>query len=372
MSTDPVHDAGAGLSRTTGVPGWPPRSRDLGGAIARLALAAAWSARHPLEPFASTPGEAPPERYYYRAEDGWESPVFRRPPLPGSSGEPVLLAHGMGQGARSLDFQEQGSLASALHDAGFDVYVLCHRGDRGAVAPAGARGFDFDDIVAQDVPAALATVRRVSGFERVLWVGHAMGGQLLYAHAARGGASEIAAGVALCSAVRFPQPTSQVRLAALTARLLPAGWSLPTRMVQRALSAVADPALWAPLARDLEGPVARGVMLHAGEDVPIGLVHQVARWLSSGTLCDRHDRLDYLAGLRGLALPLMAVAATGDRVCPPEHARPALDAVDPSYTRWLCLGEGWAHLDPILGRQAAVEVFPEVVAWLARWRKDCW
>ncbi len=351
---------------------WAPRSRDLGETIARLALATVWSTRHPLEPFASKPAASTLERYYARAEDGWECPLYRRPPPPGASGEPVILAHGLGTGARSFDFQEERSLASRLHTAGYDVYLFSHRGDRGTAPPPGARGFDFDDIVAQDLPAAISLAQRISGFSRVLWLGHAMGGQLLYAHLARGGEAGIAAAVALCAAVRFPRPGSQARLAALTARLLPSGWALPTRNVQRALSALADPELWAPVARDLDGPTGRGLLLHAGEDLPVGLVRQVARWFSAGTLCDRGDRLDYLAALRGTRTPLMAVAASGDSICSPAQARPALDGLDPERSRWLCLGESWGHLDPVLGRQADAEVTPALLAWLEQWRRRCW
>ncbi len=348
------------------------RSRDLGETIARFALATVWSSRHPLEPFAAKPTAPAAERYYARAEDGWECPLYRRPPAPGASGEPVILAHGLGMGARSFDVQDESSLVNQLHAAGYDVYAFSHRGDRGTVAPPGARGFDFDDIVAGDVPAAIATARRVSGFERVLWVGHAMGGQLLVAHLGRGGGPEIAAAVTLCAAVRFPRPSSQARLAAMTARLLPAGWALPTRTVQRALSAWADADLWAPVARDLDGPTARGLLLHAGEDLPIGLVHQIARWLEAGTLCDRADRLDYLAAMQGRPVPLMAVAASGDSICSPAQARPVLDQRDPALSRWLCLGDGWGHLDPILGRQAATEVHPALLSWLEQWRRRCW
>lgn len=370
LPSEPAADAG--LPAAPSSPLRPARSRDLGEALAKFALTTLWSARHPTEPYAAKPRGPAPERYYVRAEDGWECPLERHLPPPGAPGEPVILAHGLGTGGQSFDLHEDVSLVTALTAAGFQVFTFSHRGDRGTIAPAGARGFDFDDIVAQDVPAAIATARRLSGFERVLWVGHAMGGQLLYAHLARGGADEIAAGVALCAAVRFPRPASHVRLAALTARLLPERWALPTRGVQRALSAVADQELWAPLARDLDGPTGRGLLLHAGEDIPAGLVRQVARWICSGTLCDRGDRLDYLAAIEGLSFPLMAVAAAGDGICPPESARPAFEALAAESARWLCLGEGFGHLDPLLGRRARAEVHPEVVAWLERWRKRCW
>lgn len=323
-------------------PAEPPRAelrRDLGAALVRTALAAAWTARHPREPYAHEPRPSEADRYYYRAEDGWESPLWRLPPRPGASGEPVLLAHGLGVGARSFDYNPETSLAVRLQQQGYDVYLLEHRGDRHSVAPAGSSSFDFDDIAAQDVPAALATVRRVSGFPRALWVGHALGGLLMYAHLARGGAAELAAGVALCAPVRFDTPRSRARLAGLAAHLLPAGWSVPLRAVQRALSAIADPAMLASVGQDLDGPTVRGQMLHSAEDVATGLVRQLATWVGGGAFCDRDDRLDYIAALRGLDFPMLCVAAEGDRICPPEAARPAAEALGP-HGQWRALDAG--------------------------------
>lgn len=372
MHVDESRDLGSALQPQGQEGPERPERRELVASLSRLALGAAWTARHPREPYVAAPADAPRDRLYYQAEDGWEAPLWRHPPRAGASGEPVLLVHGLATGTRCFDYQEEGSLAAALVAAGFDVYLMEHRGDRHSVAPPGAPPFDFDDIAAFDVPAALATVRRVSGFPRVLWVGHAMGGQLLYAHLARGGGPDLAAAASLCAAVRFSLPRSQARLAALAAHLLPAAWSVPTRVVQQALSALAEPDLWAPLTSDAEGPLVRGHLLHASEDVHAGLARQVARWLSSGWLCDRHDRLDYVEAMRGQTLPVFVVAAEGDRVCPPEAARPAFDVLNAADRRWLALGEGWGHLDPLLGRAAAAELFPALVAWLSRWRRACW
>lgn len=369
MSSDPIPSAEA--LPVLPPPGAPPAARrEWSRWLVRLALGAAWSARHPLEPFAAPPAAAPEDRHYYRSEDGWEAPLWRYPALPGQPGEPVLLVHGLGC-SRGFDYTET-SLVGALRARGFDVFVAEHRGDPNAVSPSGRAAFDFDDIAAQDVPAMLAAVRRITGFERVLWVGHAMGGQLLYAHLARGGAPDLAAAVTLAARVRFEAPPSQARLAALTATLLPPSWALPARVVQRALSAFSEPDRWSSVARDVPGAVGRGFMLHGTQDVPAGLIRQVGRWFAAGTLCDRGDRLDYLAALQGVALPVLGVAAEGDRICPPDQARPAIDALQPELTRWLCLGPELGHLDLLLGQQSGALVFPEVVSWLDRWRKRCW
>lgn len=350
---------------------WNLGRRELAPRVARLALAAAWSARHPREPFIVKRPPQVTDRIYYRAADGWEAPLLRFSPPPGASGEPVVLAHGLGTDARSFDLTREGSLARTLHDAGFDVYLLAHRGDRGAVPPRGHPTFDFDDIARQDLPAALDAVRTHSDCRRVLWVGHSLGGLLLYAHLAHGGRDDLAAAVSLCAPVRFETPRSTARLAGMVARLMPAGWKIPLRSIQQVLAPTGTADLWEPLAQDVDGPTGRTMMLYGGGDLHGGLARQIATWLATGSLCDRGDRLDYVEALLGADLPLLGICAEGDRICPPQAAYPAFDAFRPER-RVLCLDGGWGHLDPLIGRRAASEVYPVIVEWLQRWRKDCW
>lgn len=345
---------------------------DLSALIVRAAAEVAWSARHPREDFANRADGQPPDRVYYQAADGWEAPLWRYPPRAGARGEPLVLAHGLGVNHAALDFREGQSLARAAWQRGYDVYLLEHRGDRDAVAPPHPGAFDFDDIVDLDLPAALAAVRRVSGADRVLWVGHALGGQLLYGHLARGGAEDLVAGVALCAPVRFEVPASAARLAALAGPLLPQGWRVPARTLHRALAPLGGPTPLGALAGDTSGPDLRGLMLDGVDDLHLGMVRQVARWIATGTLCDRHDRFDYLAALSAVRLPVMVVAARGDRACPPAAAKPAAEQLDARDVCWEELGEGWGHLDLLVGRRAAQEVFPMVLDWLEPHRRDCW
>ncbi|MCB9777944.1 MAG: alpha/beta fold hydrolase [Alphaproteobacteria bacterium] len=346
--------------------------RDLGALVVRAAAQVAWSSLHPRETFAERADGLPPDRVYYRAADGWEAPLWRYPPRPGANGEPLLLAHGLGVNRHSLDFREGHSLARAAWQRGFDVYLLEHRGDRHAVAPAGTGPFDFDDIVDHDLPAALAAIRERSGADRVLWVGHALGGQLLYGHLARGGGDDIAAGVALCAAVRFEVPASTARLASVAARLLPPGWRVPTRLMHRALAPLGATATLERLAPDTDGPQLRGLMLDGVDDVQLGLARQVARWVATGGLCDRHDRFDYVEALRSVDTPVMVLAADDDPLCPPAAARPAAEALDARTSIFEVLPAGLGHLDVIAGPRAAASVYPRVLDWLEQHRRECW
>ena len=349
----------------------PSVRQEIGARIARAALQVAWSARNPREPLARHPEESASERLWYRAEDGWESPLWRLPTLPDGRGEPVALFHAMGTNRHSFDFGPELSLARRLHAAGLEVYLVGVRGDREGIPPAGAAGYDFDDIVEQDVPAALARIRELSGCPRVLWVGHALGAQLLVAHLARGGAPDVAAAVSLCAAVRFRRPQSHARLIQAAAHLLPTDLPVPLRVLHAALAPTAGAQAWANLSQDTEGPTARGMMLHGVEDLRSGLLRQVARWLDSGTLCDRTDRLDYLEAARGCRVPLLVVSAGGDEICPPESAYPLVEAWDAARVKWLALGSDWGHLDPLVGRAAPELLHPEILGWLERWRGGC-
>ncbi|MFT4978074.1 MAG: pimeloyl-ACP methyl ester carboxylesterase [Myxococcota bacterium] len=198
-----------------------------------------------------------------------------------------------------------------------------------------------------------------------------MGGQLLYAHLALNGAERIAAAVTLCAPVVFDAPRSQARALALAARLMPASWSLPSRSLHQALAPLTGAQIWHGLGVELDGPAARGLMLHSVGDLHAGLLGQLATWLGTGALCDRHDRLDYVAGMAKTQAPVMVVAAEGDTICPPAHARPAFDALDKDRACWLQLDARWGHLDPLVGRRASDDLHPELFRWLVRWRGRC-
>ena len=350
----------------------PPQRRDLAVFFGRLALASTWAVRHPTERFAERPLQAGLERLYYQADDGWEAPLWRLPPAPGAPGEPVVLAHALGASPQTLHWSPDTSLVRRLHARGFDVYLLEHRGDRNALSSGKAGPCDLDAIVESDLPAALARVRQYSGHPRALWIGHGLGGQLLYAYLARGGAHDLAAGVTLGAPVRFGPIASRARLLARAARLLPAGLRLPARRLAQ-LAATAEDGRLAGLGlgRDLDGPRTRGLMVHGAADLPAELLQQAARWLESGTLCDRDDRFDYVAAIAGLRFPVLGVAAHGDPMGPPGDAWPALDALDGDGVERIELDDTWGHLDLLVGRRAEVEVMPAVVEYLDAHRRAC-
>jgi len=343
----------------------------------KLALTVAHSllASDRRERFAEDPRPRAVEHVPYTTDDGWRCSLYRCPPLPGATGEPVLLAHALGMNRLSLDYGTGDGLVGLLHAWGFDVWLWEHRADASAFAPRRARAFDADDIATQDLPAALDCVRARTSYPRVGWVGHGLGGQLLYLHLAQEPGSPIFAAACLGAAVRFPTPSSTARTAAAVASLLPARLGLPARQVMRLLSpgTSADPFLGHGLcAGGIEGPRLRGLMNHGIEDLSGGLVRQVARWLSEGSLCDAGGRIDCLEAIRGLPLALLAVAADDDSVCPPEAAFAAVEALGQADTHTLRVREPCGHLDLIHGEVCTRVTGPAVAAWLDAHRRRAW
>ena len=348
----------------------------LGARSLKLALSVAHSCLLPSskERFVQEPEPRAVERIPYRTEDGWQCFLYRCPPPPGAPGEPVILAHGLGLNRLSMDYERDGIIA-LLHAWGFDVYLLEHRADASAFPPRRARSFDADTIASQDVPCAIATVLERTGHRKLGWVGHGFGGQLLYIHLAQDPYAPVFAAACLGSAVRFASPGSAARAAGLVARLLPSRLGLPSRQVMRLLSPTASSdGRMAQHASSggIEGPVLRGLLNHGVEDLRGGLVRQVSRWVSSGMLCDKDDRIDYLEALRGCELPLMVVASPGDSVCEPEAALRVLDYMGEQGKRSLVLAEPCGHLDLIQGRVASTATGPAVAAWFDAHRRRAW
>ena len=337
-------------------------------------MAMVWGARNEgiLERFQAPIRPSALEPVYYQTADGWAAPLWRYPARPGSTGEPVILASGLGLHHSSLDVHPDRSLVRHLHRRGFDVFLFTHRGSEDAVRPSGVATFDFDDIISHDVHAAIGMVKDLTGAQRVAWVGHGLGGQLLVGHLALGVQDDISAAVTICAPVVFTKLSTVARRAAAVASKLPEHWRLPLRTVQSMLTLTAQPADLARLSLRMEGPMARGLLNHCSEDLALGLVKQVARWHEVGHLVDRNNRFDYLGGIEGNRTPILCIAAENDEICPPSATRPIFDALAEGAGEWWELEGGWGHLDPVAGADAPRAVFPRLTAWLAAHRNRCW
>src|SRR5688572_17350102 len=124
------------------------------------------------------PTMAPTDTLVYRTADGWEADVRHYP----GEGPPVLLVHGMGANHYNWDYRPEVSLAHTLQARGWDVWIPELRGDPGSRAPSrrARSSGTFSDHATLDLPAAVDAVLAATGEDQLYWVGHSMGGMLLY------------------------------------------------------------------------------------------------------------------------------------------------------------------------------------------------
>ena len=94
----------------------------------------------------------------------------------------VLMVHGYGQNRYAWHLPSR-SFVNHLASVGFDVFNLDLRG-HGRSRHLGAHPpKDLSEYVREDIPAAVDSVQRLSGHDRVFLMGHSLGGLICYAAA---------------------------------------------------------------------------------------------------------------------------------------------------------------------------------------------
>lgn len=318
------------------------------------------------------------EVHFPRTADGWRLALHRRHPLPGGSGFPVILCAGYACNRHFLDYDERYSLARFLARAGFDSWVLELRG-RGMAHPEPGMGaswtWTFDDLAAFDVPAAIDYVASVTG-RPVMWVGHSMGGMLLYAYCGRVAPSlgPLCAGITMASPVAFPGSAPEL-LSRLGLFLLsvPLTETIHQRWVLGAL--------WGLLGRSSvvsvgmnpgnidRNAVGRALRLSL-ENVSRAKLQQFAQWSQRGEFCSVDGRIDYREALADVTLPLFVIAGAADRIATPEAVAAALRHLPTTGAHYIELSRAnghaadYGHVDIVLGRAAPDDVFPKIARWL--------
>ena len=94
---------------------------------------------------------------------------------------PVILCHGLGAQGKYWYFDDELSWPKKLNDEGFDVFVPDLRG---VGKTGGPYDFSFEDYI-YDVEAILEKVLKIEGVDKAHWVGHSMGGMVIYLSVSR-------------------------------------------------------------------------------------------------------------------------------------------------------------------------------------------
>jgi len=333
-------------------------------------------------PRISEPLPSRAEVHWAVTQDGWSLHMVRYRPRGPETGLPVLVLHGLAANARNMDLDEDHSVARWLADRGRDTFTLSLRGSGRSDDPSGPKHrsyrYDMDTFATEDLPAALAKVKELSGAASVDVVAHSMGGLVTYIYLARGG-TDLNAVVTLGSPARLAWGgRTEFALTRASPFLKPRG-NLP---IER-LTELAMP-VYTLLFDEINAPIERLLYNPANIDqetwrklVEVGLgsisayvLKQFGLWLQRDSMVSRDGQLDYLELLKDCRTPAMVVAGKIDELAPAPAVRAAFESLG-GPKEWFIAGEenglrhDYGHMDLVLGERAPMELWPRLLRFLA-------
>lgn len=343
---------------------------------------------------ASDPYHRPCTEGFATTEDGWKLGIRRvraKNPDPGKL--PVVLCHGLGLNGTFWTITDN-HLAAQLSANGYDVYICDLRGSGASqqVGPiglvnAGLRQTPFlevgegnwcvDDLVKYDVPAILAYVRSETGQDRVNWVGHSLGGMLMFAYLETSSeAWRIANFVGMGSTV--VQNTHPQK------KMLGANRSIRKMLTVVSTGRIARPLMWYRpsflkkvdgfyyTAENVEKQTIDRFYGYTLENPGRGALYQLDPYLEHGRFLSFDRSFDYATNLPKVTTPMLMVAGEGDILSDMPSTLTTFDGVTSPDKTLMRVGkqnghaDDYGHCDLVWSRYAPVEVFPPLIQWLDR------
>jgi len=363
-------------------------------ALAACLVAAASPGCATMRHHAPSPDLRPCTDGYAFTADGWRLGVRHlRPEHPDPDKLPVVLCHGLGLNGTFWTITDPAThLPAQLLAGGYEVFIFDFRGsgESARVGPVGRLNsylrqtflleygegnWNVDEIVRYDVPAVLNYVQAATGHDRVNWVGHSLGGMLMFPYLELSPEPHrVANFVAMGATIAFAEAPQRDMLRANRGLRKLAAVVSPGRL-GRPLMIARLPGLdridrFYYTASNVDRTTVARFYGYTLEDTGRGALRQLDPYLEFGHFLSADRKVDYVTRLGEVKVPTLMVAGDGDimsDVPSTEITFHALGSADKELMRF-GKAEGqlsdYGHCDLVWSRHAPQEIFPPVIAWL--------
>ncbi|MBX3247891.1 MAG: alpha/beta hydrolase [Myxococcales bacterium] len=289
----------------------------------------------------------------------------------------VLLVHGFGQNRYTWHTSRR-SFSAYLAAEGWDVFNVDLRGHGRSGRFDGKRPEALDEYVQEDVPACAREARRLSGHDRVVLIGHSMGGLISYSAGATKLRDVVRAIVTLGSPYRFGSGTLPMKALATvlnTARatgVFDANVALPLRYVGlhlRRRQRMWDHRLFPTPVRpwrpgSMEPEILEEYLKSSFETTNLTIAFDIFAGGDRVALRSRDGSLDYGIAFEGLQAPILVIAGDQDDLAPPSSCRAAYERSTSRDKLFRVFPAG--HVDIVIGREAVSTIWPLIRDFLDR------
>ncbi len=328
-----------------------------------------------------------PQLNFIDTSDGWQLAVYRYPaPAHSRKKYPVLLIHGLSTNRYDVDFPNARlSMAKYLRSQGFDTWMVELRGTglsrrRGWYQRIRARclsDWTFDDYIFKDLPTVARYLRKKTGRKKIHWIGHSLGGTVLYAALGTmpqtGAASAVVLGAGMSASAR----PGFVRLGLKADPILKWFPFLPLVAMARLgrplahwLAGLQENVYYAR--ENLDKKTLQQAMKIAVEDVSVPLFMQLHDWYKNNHFCSLDKKISYRDNLKKIRTPFLVGAGSVDGVIPYPDVHFGFRMLGARSKKMVVFGKEqgckteYGHIDLVLGKNAPDEVYPVVADWLTR------
>jgi len=334
------------------------------------------------------------EKAYAETDDGWELAMYHFPPAKlDPRKDPVILCHGMALNGNCWYVTEETDFPSYLASHGYDVYVCDLRGHGESRLKNNFLGFrgidlfgklgvktdpyywDLDDYIKHDIPAIIAYVKQQTGHDTITWVGHSMGGMIMYAYLETApDASAVGRFVAMASPLIIPQPPNDI-----LADMEDSQGLLNALMVINTKDPIRDTAILDLLTpfdilyydRNNMAPGSiKRVKANCFEDIPRGVSDQMIAMVAGRDFVSADKTVNYTTELPRITVPMLFICAKADFMAPPYSVYIAYHNVssdDKTFREFSTANKysaNYGHCDLIIGKNARRETYPYILKWL--------